>query len=247
MKPPYKKYARTLIRNGEKLDKELGFFVLTLEKAGAKIIHAQNENETEQTVFHIMFQSSYKVALKIAKASRVFTIEMWDQNIWILSLPDKDDLAQASLEWEKTFGSIKDNDDNCGCVECRLGSKHVADHEEEMLKKHGWYAHFIADDDYPFGVNAHTHGFGYLFHPDIQICLNANPHLIHHTFETLYERIKNGEKFTPKKIYDDILDNNYKATFIQIDENLIRMIFPDKKNNLNPKTMHPAFAKQFLK
>jgi len=126
-------------------------------------------------------------------------------------------------------------------------SKELIDKQEELFKICGWYSHFIYDDTCPFGVDNHTHGFGYLFHPDIQICIKFPPDFNFNIFKEVYSRIKNGEKFEVGKIYSGFLENNFQVTFIQIDEDVIRMILPDEKNCLNPQKMNPAYAIQFQK
>lgn len=47
----------------------------------------------------------------------------------------------------------------------------------EMMRKHGWYAHFVPDDNkYPNSINYHTHGLEDSFgHPDLQICFPLPP------------------------------------------------------------------------
>ena len=41
---------------------------------------------------------------------------------------------------------------------CAFGVEEMKEWEKEMMKKHGWFIHFVFDDATPFNTNIHTHG-----------------------------------------------------------------------------------------
>jgi len=133
----------------------------------------------------------------------------------------------------------------CQCLRCKKGDKHASDEEERMLKEYGWYAHQIVDsEDHPFGIDFHTHGFGYLFHPDIQICLPVNPKMVHAIFIDLYNQIKSGRKFEYNQKYDEVTMHS-QVTFIQVNDDLIRLILPDEDYNLDFDKMKCPYKHQY--
>lgn len=130
----------------------------------------------------------------------------------------------------------------CKCIKCKRAR---LDEEEMLLREYGWYVHMNKSDKQPFGVDIHTHGFAYKFHPDIQICFPIDPKFAHNLFEFIYSEISKGKKFKPNQIYRNIMGDEFDVCFIQINENLIRLIFPDESNNLSPNKMKCPFKHQF--
>jgi hypothetical protein len=136
--------------------------------------------------------------------------------------------------------------DECKCARCTYGDKEISDMEEESLKTIGWYAHHVYDDDnMPFNIDFHTHGFAYKFHPDIQIVLPIDREFVRAIFFNIYDEISKGKKFNCGEKYSGIIKNGYDVTFTQVDEHLIRLILPDEKNNLDKDTMDCPYRHQY--
>lgn len=134
----------------------------------------------------------------------------------------------------------------CKCIRCQKGKKFVMDEEERLLTEYGWYAHmYTSFEGYPFEINYHTHGFGYQFHPDIQICFPMEPEHAHQIFVDLYSKIKIGAKFIVGQRYDGILQEGFQVTFFKINDNRIRLIIPDEDNNVNPEEMRCPYKHQY--
>jgi hypothetical protein len=145
------------------------------------------------------------------------------------------------------------DDDRNGEPEC-FGCKHGLDalraHDEEAFKKCGWYAHYVCgDEDYPFAVNYHTHGFPESFkHKDIQVCLSIPRETIHSIVFTLADRIRAGEVFEAGDQVAKIIGGGYLVTFKDAKEDgrdVLRLIFPDRDGNLSRDDMDDTFAQQW--
>ena len=120
--------------------------------------------------------------------------------------------------------------------------------EKEMMKKHGWYIHFVFDDDTPFNTNIHTHGLVETYkHRDVQICAPLSQETAQAILAGLVQRIKAGDKFAAgEKVFE--LIQNYPVTFIKATENdreVLRIIFPDETGNLDPNEMNEVWARQY--
>jgi hypothetical protein len=107
------------------------------------------------------------------------------------------------------------------------------------IAAHSWVGDLVSDPNYPYGLNAHSHGVQEtLDHPDFQIVLNVNPGTIDAIFSDLVARVKEGQKFEPGIEYGEII-SNYNITFIEVEEGhrkVLRVIFPDKAGNLDKGT-----------
>ena len=134
---------------------------------------------------------------------------------------------------------------NENCDACSFSLELLYQKEEECLKKYGWYTHFISNDPTcPFNVNFHSHGFGYKFHPDVQICAPAPQDVLHKIMNIVYGEIEKGVKFLPGKRYSNVL-TDLDVTFIEINENLLRIILPDLNNNLDKDKISGFLKKQY--
>lgn len=122
--------------------------------------------------------------------------------------------------------------------------------ENEAIKKHGWYVHYVGDDrDVPTGYNAHTHGLVEKYgHPDLQIVCPLPSQVAHGTFWNIVDRIAAGEKFKNGDIVGNIAGNGYKVKFVNAWENdrpVLRVIIPDKHHNLDRDTLTGNFGLQY--
>lgn len=107
---------------------------------------------------------------------------------------------------------------------------------EQMLKKHGWYAHYVFDDkEYPYSTNIHTHGIETKYnHLDLQICFNLSKELAYTILSYIAGQIRNGNRFTPGIKYPNILPG-FDVEFAEAkdgDRIVLRMILPDKYGNV---------------
>jgi hypothetical protein len=112
--------------------------------------------------------------------------------------------------------------------------------EETQLRKVGWIAHCVfprvdapnENDNYPSGVNYHTHGLlGSFNHPDIQICFPASMESLHGIANAVIHEIKKGKKFEAGVKYYDIMQPPYAVEFIKAREcgrDVLRLLIPDK-------------------
>lgn len=102
---------------------------------------------------------------------------------------------------------------------------------EEMLKRHGWYAHFIPDDkSFPYMINIHTHGMSRYDHLDLQICFPMIEAEAYWVLTNIASRIRMGKKFTPGILYPDIIPF-MNVEFAEAKEDgrvVLRVIIPDK-------------------
>ena len=110
--------------------------------------------------------------------------------------------------------------------------------EKKMLKKYGWYAHYVFDDDTcPYNVNIHSHGLNKYNHSDIQICFRLEKETAHAILTCIIDRIKNGEKFETGWYYAGII-MNYNIEFAEAEEfgrKVLRIIFPDENGDFHGK------------
>lgn len=121
--------------------------------------------------------------------------------------------------------------------------KRVKEQHDRMMKKFGWYAHYVPDDlTSPTEFNAHTHGFEESWgHPDVQIVFPLPQEVAHSIFWNIARAIKEGKpfRFSAGKPYADIIEK-YHVTFAWAKEGgrrVLRIILPDEKG---------AFAKDLI-
>lgn len=116
----------------------------------------------------------------------------------------------------------------------------------EMMKKNGWYVHYIPDDSqFPNAINFHTHGIAESFgHLDLQICFPLPPTVAHQIFSMLVDNIKEGYQYLPGIKYPEIIQGDLLVEFMETVEcgrPVLRIIFPDKDGTYSG----PAFSSQF--
>jgi len=120
---------------------------------------------------------------------------------------------------------------------------------KDAMKEYGWIVHLVQpDDEYPYGVNYHTHGLPETYnHPDLQIVLSLDPMTAHKIICTAVDKIKNGARFDEGEAYDNILAN-YKVKFILVretDRQVLRMILPDKEGRLDILDIDEQYQEQY--
>lgn len=118
--------------------------------------------------------------------------------------------------------------------------------EQEMLREHGWYVHFVPDDDkYPNHINFHTHGLEESFnHPDLQICFPLDIKTAHAIFNDAINLIREGTSFRAGVKYPGVIGGDLLVEFIESRESrrtVLRMIFPNKEGTYEGQ----IFAAQF--
>ena len=141
----------------------------------------------------------------------------------------------------------KHNKPDCKCFACINGIDGLEKLELELIKKHGWYGHFVQDDlKCPYGVNAHTHNLKEAYnHKDIQVCLNIDPAIIHGLFHSIVDEIKKGVKFESGIEYDNVFSGVFKAKFVDAFEcgrQVLRLLIPDPNGKYEGK-----YAEQLTK
>lgn len=101
---PWDKARRTLLKKFysstnrmEKLDRGVNYFVLQLEKLGARTIASC---EGHPFGFYIYFEASYDVVLKINQAG-FFQIQVDSQNRWILCLERCENGDDQGASWNE--------------------------------------------------------------------------------------------------------------------------------------------------
>ncbi len=115
-----------------------------------------------------------------------------------------------------------------------------------MMDKHGWYVHFVPNDDnFPNHINYHTHGLPESFgHPDLQICFPLSTEVAHQILSCIIDQIKNGEHFEPNRRYEKKVGNNLSVEFIEAIEynrKLLRVVFPNKDGNYEGEVFSAQF------
>lgn len=130
----------------------------------------------------------------------------------------------------KNYDSPEDRD--------RAFQKKMRETHDRMMKKYGWYAHYVpGDSDSPTEFNAHTHGFEESWkHPDVQIVIYMPQEQLHGILITMADRVKSGKKYEPGVKYDDVL-RGFPVMFAWAKEGgrkLLRMILPDKDKGVAP-------------
>ena len=128
------------------------------------------------------------------------------------------------------------------CEGCKNGLEAMHAHHDEIMKKYGWMVHFVTpDNDYPFNVNIHTHGYPEKYkHPDMQICAPISPEIAQAIMHTITKRLEKGKVFKANKKYKNIIEG-FTVLIHSATENgrdVLRIVFPDK---------HGSFDSEFSK
>ncbi len=146
----------------------------------------------------------------------------------------------------------------CRCTFCDwraagMSEDDVADKykewEQAQVEKHGWFVHFIGDDDAcPMGVNFHTHGLDKYDHLDLQIVVPVSDKVAMGIFHNIVNRIKDGESFNHGDIVSEIAGKGYNIKFHaarETNRDVLRVIIPDADNNLDRDNITGGLAKQY--
>lgn len=128
---------------------------------------------------------------------------------------------------------LKKHDPECAC--CNGGPDAEANMhawEDEMMAKHGWYAHFVTDEDdqSPTGYNAHTHGLEAKGHLNFQVVMPVRPEVAHGVMGTLARRVMDGERFEAGQEVSEVIQPGYTIKLMlarECDRDVLRVIFPD--------------------
>ncbi|PFU44221.1 lipoyl synthase [Bacillus cereus] len=108
--------------------------------------------------------------------------------------------------------------------------------EEQMLKEHGWYMHYIlAEDNDGIHANYHTHGLAENYnHRDLQIVLNIDMDLAEDIFHIIIEEIKLGNRFEEGIEYPSIIegDSIIMKSFVEMDREVLRVLLPNERGIL---------------
>jgi len=104
--------------------------------------------------------------------------------------------------------------------------------QNELLKKHGWFLHFVLpDEQYPFKINIHTHGFPEKFnHLDVQICAPLSPGTAQGIMNAIVKKIQKGKVFKANTQYNGIIERfPVLIRAAREDEReVLRIVLPDK-------------------
>ena len=132
------------------------------------------------------------------------------------------------------------------CDACRDGLGAVKQKEEESMAKYGWVTHAVQDDDdYPYGINIHTHGLKKNFdHPDLQICFPIDPRIAHTIISNVVGHIKDGKKYRDCEEADEIIEN-FKVMFVSVSEDQLRIILPDPKGKISVDDIDTKYLCQY--
>ncbi len=138
------------------------------------------------------------------------------------------------------FNNIKMSDNEC--EGCKNGLEAMHARHDKLMKKYGWMVHFVTpDDDYPFNINIHTHGFPEKYkHPDMQICAPISPDNAQAIMYNIVRKLEKGKIFKANKKYKNIIEgfavHIHPAT--EDGREVLRIVFPDK---------HGSFDSEFSK
>lgn len=151
----------------------------------------------------------------------------------------------------------KHENNECQCVICRLKAQGFTDEEieqkqraweQEALENQGWFAHFTNDERYITGANYHTHGLpATMNHMDLQIVIPMSMKTAHGIFTGVVDLIKEGKVFKDGDTTDKVI-KFFKVKFVEMTENdrqVLRIILPDQRGNLEPWEMEGNMALQY--
>jgi hypothetical protein len=132
------------------------------------------------------------------------------------------------------------------CDLCSGKIKDLPAWEREQMKKSGFYAHMVQEED--GYLNAHTHGFEETWgHTDVQVVLPIPGKTIMHIFWTLADWIKEGRKFEADKQYEQVIQGlPVKILWARDgDRPVLRIILPDSQARMpGDYGCDPAFEAQ---
>jgi len=134
------------------------------------------------------------------------------------------------------------------CTECNTqNSVEICPHCKVTTFE--WIIHCVNTGSEESPINAHTHGlFANYGHLDLQICLPLPSPEIKSILNNLGSKIKDGQKFKHGEKSDQIIKYFEVAFYeaLDIDRKVLRIVFPDKKGNLEIAKMEQDFyVKQY--
>ena len=108
------------------------------------------------------------------------------------------------------------------CFVCEHGEDKVHEWEQDIIKKHGWFIHYVPEDyshSPVTGINIHTHHLDDKYgHPDIQIVVPLPQNTAIHIIHNVVDLIADGTVFNTSSYYDKILGGGYNVRFIEAEE-----------------------------
>jgi len=108
--------------------------------------------------------------------------------------------------------------------------------EAEQIEKHGWYIHFVGDEQSATRTNIHTHGLPAKYgHLDLQLVVPLPPKVARGVFWSVVDKIAAGTVFSPGDRASEIV-KGYDVKFVKAQEcgrDLLRIILPDKDGGLD--------------
>lgn len=129
--------------------------------------------------------------------------------------------------------------------------RRMAEIDGQGIAKYGFIVRDVSGSmDHPRAANRNTHGLPLTFqHPDIQIVYPIPSDLAMILIQTVVDWIKEGNKIEPGKEYDFVLVG-YNVLFTPVDEvghteKILRMILPDRDNNLQYDKMAEKYQFQW--
>lgn len=129
----------------------------------------------------------------------------------------------------------------CRCLICEGRGAELAEMERQAMLKEGWYAHMVPG-------NYHTHGIEQtLGHPDLQMVLPLDPHLLHSIAHGIVDEIRKGRRFAHGDIVGQII-KRYNVRFVEAregDRTVLRVIFPDAEGHLLLNELTGMYAEQY--
>jgi hypothetical protein len=133
------------------------------------------------------------------------------------------------------------------CLAGQIGVEGVRNKQRTLLDTYGWYSHIIPQGGL---TNCHTHGLERLGHLDFQLVLPIDGNILLKLATMLVDRVKGGEKFEANMRVSGVVAN-YDVLLITAKEcernprQVLRVILPDQKGNLDEGRMDALFASQY--
>lgn len=164
--------------------------------------------------------------------------------IWMVSEVDK--IKSTEEEKEELLKKIADQEQSF--QERVLAVKQA---EQNMLKEHGWYVHYIFETDqreYDGMANIHTHGLKENFdHAELQLVMPLEPGTAQLILNSLFQEIKNGKRFEAGVVYENIFTLPVSfANFTEDGRDVLRILIPDPQGKLPDQDDCEAMYKRQL-
>lgn len=146
------------------------------------------------------------------------------------------------------------------CFACQHGMDAARAKCDQLMKKYGWYAHVVPDDDRsPTGFNYHTHGFRQTFRClNVQIVVPLPFEIVHgmarsivhmlQAYECSCGHTEQAQRFKHGDVTDQLLQG-YNAMFAAAMEGgrrVLRIILPDPQGHLLESEQDELFKTQWI-